>query len=134
MVFDGMGRKTSVRFDLACSPEPVMVVADRGQIRQVISNLIANSVQAMDGNGEVNVELSEDQEYDVLLIRDNGPGVDAAHRAQLFEPLFTTKAKGTGLGLTICRQLIERHGGTLDLQDHAGSGALFCIRLPRSTS
>jgi len=133
-VFDGMDTKTSVRFNLACRPEPVMVVADRGQIRQVITNLIANSVQAMDGNGEVSVELSEDQEWDVLHIQDNGPGVEAEHRAQLFEPLFTTKAKGTGLGLTICRQLVERHGGTLDLMDSEGNGALFCIRLPRSTS
>jgi ligand-binding sensor domain-containing protein/signal transduction histidine kinase len=131
--FDQVSVNTSVRLEFACSPERNMIIADRNQMRQVIGNLLSNSVQAMDGNGEVRVELREDGNHDLLFVQDSGPGVNPDHRAKLFEPLFSTKAKGTGLGLAICRQIIESHGGTVELQDHEGSGALFCMRLPRTT-
>jgi signal transduction histidine kinase len=88
----------------------------------------------MDGNGEVRVALRVDRGHDLLLFQDSGPGVKAEYRSKLFEPLFTTKAQGTGLGLAICRQIVERHGGTVELQNHAGPGASFCVRLPRENS
>ncbi|MCP4783303.1 MAG: hypothetical protein GY903_00300 [Fuerstiella sp.] len=130
-VFEQSAMNTSAQMELECPAGRNMMFADRDQIRQVIGNLFANSIQAMDGNGDIRVELRQDDGHDSLLVRDSGPGVDAEHRAQLFEPLFTTKAKGTGLGLAICRQIIEGHGGTVELLDHDGTGALFSIRLPR---
>jgi signal transduction histidine kinase len=66
----------------------------------------------------------------MITIQDNGPGIPAEERTRIFEPLFSTKAKGTGLGLTICRQIVAKHGGTIDLVDST-HGAVFRIVLPR---
>ena len=91
--------------------EPCGLAAIFGQRRPTgqIGNLLINSIQAMDGNGEVRVELPKDPEHDLLFFRDNGSDVKVEHRDMLFEPLFTTKAKGTGLRLAICRQIVECH-------------------------
>jgi signal transduction histidine kinase len=115
---------------LKCNPQPFMIDGDRDQLSQVISNLVTNAVQSLDGSGEVIVELQKSDEHVLIDIQDDGPGIDVAHRDKIFEPLFTTKAKGTGLGLSICRQIIERHGGTIQLQDHDDSGTAFRIMLP----
>jgi len=130
-VFDQFGTKESVQYHLLCQPAPFMIEADEGQIYQVLSNLVLNATQALSGNGEVWVELQRTDNQNLISIRDNGPGIIAEDRDQLFDPLFSTRAKGTGLGLTICRQIIERHGGSIDLQEHEGPGALFCVRIPR---
>ena len=130
--FEHLSANTSVRIELICDSDTFIIVADREQISQVISNLLNNSVQAMNGSGVVRVEMRTDQEHDLLLIQDSGPGVRDEDRDRLFEPLFTTKAKGTGLGLAICRQIIKRHGGTIELLDSESHGAVFCVRLPKS--
>ncbi len=114
-------------------PEPFTLDADPGQLRQVIHNLIANSVQALKGSGEIVIEGTREEARHEIVVRDNGPGVALEHRDQLFEPLFTTRAKGTGLGLTICREIVERHGGTIELVDDDKPGVAFSIRLPRQT-
>jgi signal transduction histidine kinase len=129
-VFECMNAVAAVRIDLVSNPDPFMILADPGQCYQVIFNLVTNAVHAVDGNGEIRVEIWREDDHDMITVKDDGPGVGAEHRDKLFEPLFTTKAKGSGLGLSICRQIIERHGGTIELRDHEGSGAQFCVRLP----
>jgi len=114
--------------------EPYIVYADWAQLVQVLSNLILNAGQAMEGKGDILIAATSDSGYDEIVIRDTGPGIAAVHRQRVFEPLFSTKAKGTGLGLSICRQIIERHGGSLDLLEHEGPGAAFRIRLPQKES
>lgn len=121
-----------VRMTLA--PEPFSVYADPDQLRQVLGNLLNNARQAMDGHGEIWITASRSSDRDTIIFQDNGPGIAPESRERLFQPLFSTKAKGTGLGLTISRQIIERHGGTIDLMGHGGPGAAFRIRLPRCTS
>ncbi|MEK6238739.1 MAG: ATP-binding protein, partial [Planctomycetales bacterium] len=133
-ILDRMRSTTSARLELTCDREPFVIVADQEQLRQVVVNILTNSVQAMEGKGEARVELREDREHHLLIFQDNGPGVQAEDQDQLFEPLFTTKAKGAGMGLTLCRQIVERHGGTIKFQDHEGDGALLCVRLPRDGS
>ncbi len=135
-VFDRMQKDTDVHYVLVSSPDPLMIVADQEQCRQVIFNLVNNAAHAVNGTGGVRVEVWQEEEYGLITVQDNGPGVDAEHRDKLFEPLFTTKAKGTGLGLglAICREIIERHGGTIELQPSDGTGALFCIKLRRHRS
>lgn len=108
-----------------------MIVADRVQCRQVLINLIANAIQAINGKGKICVEIRQEEGYDLIAVQDDGPGVDVEHRHRLFEPLFSTKALGTGLGLSICREIIERHGGTIDLQQSDSTGSMFCVKLPR---
>jgi signal transduction histidine kinase len=71
--------------------------------------------------------------WDIITVQDGGPGVPLDVRDHLFEPLFSTKTKGTGLGLTICRQIVEKHGGTLTLVEST-RGAAFRITLPRQSA
>ncbi len=105
---------------------------DRDQFIQVFRNLFRNAVQAMGGQGgSVCVISNRGDEADEIRVSDTGPGI-APHLAEkVFEPLYTTRRSGTGMGLTICRQIIERHGGTLTVEANA-PGAVFCIRLPRA--
>jgi len=120
-----------VRCRTSLVPDPFMVQTDPNQLRQAISNIMGNAVYAMKGHGEFLVEATRDSDYDTLVFRDTGPGFDPEVRDRLFEPLVTTKASGNGLGLTICRQIVEKHGGTIHAEDYKGGGAVIRIRLPR---
>ncbi|HPC95004.1 MAG TPA: PAS domain S-box protein [Sedimentisphaerales bacterium] len=122
----------SVRFRTELSEEPFIVWADQGQLAQVFSNLIANAADALEGKGDCIVEALREPPFDVLIVRDTGPGWSAEVRQRLFEPLVTTKTSGTGLGLAICRQIIESHGGTIEAIDGYPHGAAVRIRLPQS--
>ncbi len=94
-------------------------------------NLLQNAVHAAQGSGEIVITAHRAEDWDILTLQDSGPGIQEGARPRLFEPLFTTKAKGTGLGLTISRQIIERHGGSIELAEPPARGAAFRIRLPR---
>ena len=117
--------------DYAFESEPFMIWADLMQIQQVFHNLTLNAVQAMEGKRHIRITASHEPTEEVITIHDDGPGIPPEIRSQLFEPLVTTKAKGTGLGLTICRQILERHGGSIELADEPSPGTTFQIRLPR---
>ncbi|KKW36846.1 MAG: Multi-sensor signal transduction histidine kinase, partial [Candidatus Giovannonibacteria bacterium GW2011_GWA2_53_7] len=82
----------------------------------------------------IRVRARREGRMDVLVFEDDGSGVGEEVRDRIFEPLFTTKCQGTGLGLPICRQIIERHGGTIDLLEKEGPGTAFQIRLPSAVS
>jgi PAS domain S-box-containing protein len=112
--------------------EPFLIRADPVQLRQVFDNLIKNSLDALVGRGDVVVEAAAAQGGGcTITFSDSGPGVPAEVRERLFEPLFSTKAKGTGLGLWICCQVVERHGGTIEPVEIAGRGLALRISLPR---
>lgn len=120
-----------VRCTFAARPDPFLVKVDSEQFRQVAVNLMNNASQAMNGNGELTIEASRNENTDIIVFRDNGPGVATDVRDRLFEPLVTTKATGTGLGLPICRQIVGQHGGTVELVEGDKPGAAFRISLPR---
>lgn len=109
------------------------LVADADQLRQVLVNLLLNSAQAMAGEGQVQIDLGCDSEGCTLTVRDNGPGIPESMRESIFEPFVTSKGRGegTGLGLSVCRKLIENHGGRITLVPANGGGATFNIWLPR---
>jgi signal transduction histidine kinase len=129
-VFDRAELPQEIGWRLSLEPEPFVLHADAGQLRQVVGNLVTNAVQALEERGQILVVASRSADYDTITFKDSGPGVAPAVRERLFEPLVTTRAKGTGLGLTICRQIIQQHGGTIELADQEGRGAAFRIRLP----
>lgn len=111
------------------------VRADANQLRQVLLNLISNAAEATPEGGELRISESvevdaEGREQVVLRIRDSGPGVPESIRDRLFEPFVTTKARGTGLGLSVASSIVARHGGRLELEAHDAPGAVFAIRLP----
>ena len=110
-------------------PDPFILYADPVQIRQVFDNLLDNALDAMGESGEIHIGACASEGSQVIIVQDTGPGVLPEHRYRIFNILFTTKAKGTGLGLAICRQIIEGHGGAIDLES-SSRGARFRIRLP----
>ena len=108
---------------------------DRVQIEQVVFNLVRNAIEAM-GDSEHRVltiatRLTADNMVEIS-IADTGPGLSPAIRAQLFEPFVTTKAGGLGIGLSICRVIVEAHGGRLDAEDNPRGGTIFRFALPPS--
>jgi len=130
-VFSRAKRAEGVRCQTSLVPDPFVVRADPSQLRQMIGNIVDNAVDAMKGQGEIFVEATHDSDYDTLVFRDTGPGFAQEVRERLFEPLVTTKASGTGLGLMICHQIVEKHGGTIGAENCEGRGAAIRVRLPR---
>jgi two-component system, NtrC family, sensor histidine kinase HydH len=102
---------------------------DPDQIARVVTNLVINASQAMDGRGPIWIDAEHDGQQTRIRVRDGGPGVPAEVSHRLFEALFTTKAKGSGLGLALCRRIAEAHGGTIALES-GEPGATFLLTLP----
>ena len=107
-----------------------LVMADHDRLSQVLINLINNAVQASGDNARVEVSLQAMGHGVKLEVRDSGPGLDPAHLEEIFTPFFTTKSGGTGLGLPVARRIIEEHGGTIELVNHDGGGAIARVILP----
>jgi signal transduction histidine kinase len=124
--------RVATRPELAELP---LVDGHRNQLQQVISNLVRNALEAMDtttGRGRVLRVSTEVRGRDaiVVAVEDSGPGIDPKQLDGIFGAFFTTKAHGMGLGLAICRMIIERHGGQLTASSDGKSGALFRFILP----
>ncbi|MBC8875178.1 MAG: PAS domain S-box protein [Planctomycetes bacterium] len=133
-VLEHLGDIDGLRCTMTMDPDPYLFHADPELFRQVVTNLITNAAEAMNGDGALVVEASRNDRADIIIFRDSGPGVVPDIRDRLFEPLVTSKTTGTGLGLSICRQVIERHGGTIEVVDEDKPGAAFQISLPRGRS
>jgi signal transduction histidine kinase len=104
--------------------------ADAEQLERVITNLLVNAGQAMNGVGQVWIEGEREAAATTLRVRDDGPGVPADVGDRVFEALFTTKAKGSGLGLALCRRIVEAHGGTIAVESQLGVGTTFIVSIP----
>jgi signal transduction histidine kinase len=112
-----------------------MIQGDRTQLQQVILNLILNAIEAMgeldDGNRELWISTEMDAAAGVLVtVRDSGPGLGPADAERVFQAFYTTKAKGMGLGLAICRSMVEAHGGRMWASANEPRGAAFKFTLP----
>ncbi|MGD8240344.1 MAG: HAMP domain-containing sensor histidine kinase, partial [Armatimonadota bacterium] len=106
------------------------ILGDEGQLQLVLSNLVANAVEAMPHGGELHVGTGVDNGFVRVEVRDTGPGIADDEREKAFRPLFTTKARGVGLGLVICKTLVERHGGRIAISSTPGRGTSFIVKLP----
>ncbi|KAF6247333.1 PAS domain-containing sensor histidine kinase [Nitrosopumilus sp. b3] len=105
----------------------VVLNCDRRKIEGVMSNLISNAVHALDGQGEIEITLSSDSKNVIIQVKDSGPGIPDENLEKIFEPMFTTKNTGTGLGLVICKSIIEQHGGSISVNNNPTT---FTIKLP----
>ncbi len=105
----------------------ITLSCDPRKIEGVISNLLNNAVQALDGQGEIDITMSADSEFVTIQVRDSGPGISEEHLEKIFEPMFTTKKTGTGLGLVICKSIVEQHGGSISVSNKPTT---FTIKLP----
>jgi signal transduction histidine kinase len=114
--------------------EPVIVLADAGQLRQVVLNLVLNALDVVSTGGTVWVQVSASARRDkrvALCIADTGCGLPDRLGAQIFEPFVSTKETGLGLGLSVCKRLVEAHGGVIRAENRPGGGAVLTVRLPQ---
>lgn len=108
-----------------------IATVDEKQLQRVFLNLTRNAVQAMPDGGKLTVKTSETKDRVEIEFRDTGIGIADENMTKLFTPLFTTKAKGIGMGLAICKKIVEEHDGTIDFESKVGQGTTFTIKLPK---
>ena len=122
---------TGMRVD-ASRLSPAVVFADAYYLRQALDNLVRNAAEAMTGQPDARLEVSVEREGGSAVVRvtDNGPGIAPEKMDRIFEPFVSTKGKGMGLGLAICREIAEAHAGRLDVQSAPGEGTTFTLRIP----
>ncbi|MFC2001470.1 sensor histidine kinase [Chloroflexota bacterium] len=109
------------------------VEIDTEQIRQVMVNMITNAVQAMPERGKLIIGAKKKGSFLEVKVTDTGSGIPEEARGKIFDPLYTMKAKGIGLGLAVCKSIIDRHEGRIDVESSVGKGTTFTITLPLDT-
>ncbi len=126
-------RPPSVALELDIAEAMPPVAVDPGQFRQLVVNLVLNAVQASEATGgAVELRLVSDERELLLMVEDRGQGLSPDVLARLFEPLFTTRSTGTGLGLALCHRIVEKHSGTISATNRSGGGATFSVRVPQA--
>jgi PAS domain S-box-containing protein len=115
-------------------PEDFMVAVDWYMIQRLFINLLLNAVQAMPDGGKLYVKAHREEDAHVIMIGDTGVGIPEEDVENLFKPLFTTKAKGTGLGLAVCKKIVDAHNGSIEVESKLGKGTIFTVTLPVYTS
>lgn len=106
------------------------VDADPQQIRQVFWNLCLNALEAMPEGGELQVAARREDRFVRVRVSDGGHGIHPADLPHIFEPFFSTKSEGSGIGLALVHRIVQEHGGDIDVRSHAGHGTIFTITLP----
>ena len=110
------------------------ILIDHHQIQQVLTNLIVNSLDAMDGEGRLIISTSDvergGEHWSVIQVEDSGRGIPVEEQSKIFQPFFSTKEKGTGMGLAICRRIINEHKGDIMVESVPGKGTSFYVYLP----
>jgi signal transduction histidine kinase len=102
-------------------------------MEEVLVNLLRNAREASPAEKPVEVTLGLRGERSLAIeVRDHGPGIEPGEEERVFEPFYTRRAKGTGLGLALARRIVEGHGGTITAHNHPDGGAVFSVRLPPS--
>jgi two-component system, NtrC family, sensor kinase len=142
-LLEPVAQKAGVTLKLRTDGAPPLVQADHEQMRQVVTSLAVNGIQAMPRGGELVVQVrrerarppagdGEEGDYLCLRVRDQGVGIPAEHLDHIFEPFFTTKevGQGTGLGLAICYGAVHEHGGWIAVDSAVGRGSCFSVYLP----
>jgi len=121
-----------IRVNLEADPNPRTLWADPNQIRQVLINLLNNAIHATDEDGVITVRLQSADTGVTLDIIDSGTGIPKENLDRIFEPFFSTKApgEGTGLGLFVSRDIVEKFGGKLTVKSQLGEGTCFRIHIP----
>lgn len=111
--------------------DDISIYCDSSKLTIVLTNLINNSIQALEAGGKITIKASEDNDYSVIQIEDSGSGIPSEVLLKIFEPLVTTKSTGTGLGLASCKYIIEEHSGSITVQNNPTT---FTIKIPKSTN
>lgn len=131
--------QAGIRINRQYHSTDVEISIDEKKIRQVLLNILINAIQAMPGGGNITIELeswqaveSDDQlEWIVIRCCDTGKGIPKEQLTQIFDFYYSTKATGTGLGLSVAQQIVEEHGGRIEVQSKVGRGSVFSVFLPK---
>jgi len=125
---EAAGKGIDVTIDVASAPLPLR--ADRDLIKQALLNVVVNAVEAMPNGGRLEISVQISGGECIVRISDQGPGIPAEIRDKIFQLYFTTKGKGSGIGLAMTFRVVQLHGGTIDFTSEVGRGTTFWIRLP----
>jgi signal transduction histidine kinase len=106
------------------------MIVDPTMMKRVLANLVTNALQAMPDGGKLTMTAFRKQEEVHLCVQDTGQGIPDGNRAKVFQPLFSTKAKGQGFGLAVVKRLVEAHNGTISFDSGVGKGTTFTIAIP----
>lgn len=120
----------NIKVEMNLKPNLKKAMVDPYQIRQAFNNLILNACQSMEVGGRLTITSREDGRFIEVEFKDTGCGIKEEDQKKIFDPLFTTKAKGIGLGLAVTHGIIERHEGQIELKSEFGKGTTFVVRLP----
>ncbi|OEK01384.1 hypothetical protein BFP97_07570 [Roseivirga sp. 4D4] len=128
MLLKAEAEKDGVRLSVK-APEYLSIAMDRKLIEQVLINLITNARHALEGkaNGEIRINAYSDQHQKIIEIKDNGIGIDAAKMEEIFIPFYSTKQQGSGIGLSLSKQIMKKHKGDLSVKSQVGDGATFYL-------
>lgn len=133
-IVSGVAHARGIAVDVMLSDDPLPVRGDRIQLQQVLLNLFMNAAEAMEhferSKRKMVLRTARDGEFAEVEIADFGPGILAGKLQEVFEPFYTSKSSGMGMGLSIARTIVEAHSGTISAENRAGQGAVFRIRLP----
>lgn len=120
----------AIRVEVELSPSLPMVLVDRNQIKQVFFNIIKNAVQAIGKGGLLKIQTEPDDEFLNMHFEDNGIGIDEKHLSKIFDPYYSTKEDGSGLGMMIVQRIMRNHGGQIAIKSIPGSGTCVTLRFP----
>jgi signal transduction histidine kinase len=125
-VISGIDIPSRIRISLPAND--FVIYCDKSKMKSVFSNLITNAIQSIKNDGTVSIRVEENSDKLTILVVDSGPGIPKENISKLFEPLFTTKSSGTGLGLVICKNILEQHGGSLSVKNNPTT---FSVIIPK---
>ena len=127
-----MGAEISVQYQ----DQEVSVLAEAVPLEQVLVNLLNNALQSQEHaeSAKVDIAVNNDLEYAFITVRDYGSGLSEAQLQTVFEPFYTTKSKGLGLGLTISQRIMSTFSGTISADNHPDGGAIFTLTIPIAKS
>lgn len=132
-LIDAEAKRDGIKVSYVSEMDPAIVQGDKIQLQQVLMNFIRNAITAMEKKDPqekiLEINLRQAEEEIIVSVRDSGPGLDPLVKDNLFKPFLTTKKEGFGIGLTLCKSLIERHQGKIWAENHPGGGAIFSFSL-----
>ncbi len=119
-----------VNLQFSADPQEIAIRGDRDLLKQALLNVVMNGIEAMRQGGNLAVRVQQASPYCIVLVQDQGPGIAEENRAKVFQLYFTTKEKGSGIGLAMTFRAVQLHNGTIDFASEAGQGTVFRLRFP----
>jgi PAS domain S-box-containing protein len=124
-------QKVTVEFD--AEPSTILVRGDRDLLKQAILNIVVNGIEAMKSGGHLTVKAHQNGDHSIVTVQDDGPGIPEQNKSRVFQLYFTTKEKGSGIGLAMAFRAVQLHNGTIEFTSETGKGTVFHMRFPSAS-